>query len=135
MNFSVYNSLSLAKHSDRTFVTAGVVFTVFTFIFGFHRVPCAVYRGCYDCVVSVFLSLSFSYYNFSKAIIKILYNSRVVLHVISFMVNYGYNFHSWLVSRELLVYDIFCLCWIELSVCVCVFFHYIQGKHDLKKKL
>lgn len=39
---------------------------------------------------------------FSKAIIKILHNRADVLYVISSMVNYGYNFHSWLVSREFL---------------------------------
>lgn len=49
---------------------------------------------------------------FSKAIIKILHNRADVLYVISSMVNYGYNFHSWLVSREFLRLW-YSLCWIE----------------------
>lgn len=65
---------------------------------------------------------------FSKAIIKILHNRADVLYVISSMVNYGYNFHSWLVSREFLRlwYILSLLNWIPFFF-RCYFF---QGEND-----
>lgn len=98
------------------FVTAGVVYTVFTFIFGFHRVSLCPVTATGNAFYARCVCVTVGSLQFSKAIIKILFNRPLSCIWFPLWSATGIIFIRDLSLESTVtavVYDIFCLCWIK----------------------